>query len=395
MKIGGSPGASKIFNTSPVAISYRTGDVVVVSATKVLSLGEDHKEALLKFPDGNDLTTILNGKFPLKEGEIFSIKIQKSENNTIYATVVDRDAVTYPQSNTERLLGNINIPITEDNLSAAAQMLRYGLDRTCQNLHLLIEYKRKYPSTTLEQIAFMLKNKLPINRHTVAVLYSLLYRAGLIGEELFFLLRKLRNRNEDEQLRELIKDFFKNPGSGQFEAGELRQNHIKSDLLNILSYIINKRSLGKESPEEARKLAENEKNKSSLLMGLRAFDYCQIPVCINGSYSTAEIFHKKESKDKKDGLSAVLHLKIPTSRLGLVQLFLDIDENKKMQCHIAAENNLDFIKQSILTLSDMLNDIGYHLVKVTYNQIPADINILNFEVYVELIVNRRGYDERV
>ena len=75
MKIDGT-GTPKLLNATPVAVSYRTGDVVVVSAARIISVRENSVETLLKFPDGDKITTFLNTGFGIKEGDVLLTRIK-------------------------------------------------------------------------------------------------------------------------------------------------------------------------------------------------------------------------------------------------------------------------------------------------------------------------------
>ena len=67
-----------------------------------------------------------------------------------------------------------------------------------------------------------------------------------------------------------------------------------------------------------------------------------------------------------------------------------IDEDKRVECAVDAERYIDTVKQNILMLGDLLSECGYRLYKVTYDRLPVEINILNFEKYSGLVFNRKG-----
>lgn len=389
MKIDGT-GTPKLLNATPVAVSYRTGDVVVVSAARVISVGENTVETLLKFPDGDKITTFLNTGFGIKEGDVLLIRIKKSLNNTIYATVVDKNPRNDGSGSAGNLISSLGLSYTEENLRIIMQLLGSGIEPTDESFKLFAKYKKQFSWASDEHIAFLIKNKIPVDGESVRILYDL--HTGSLADMLLQLLRDAENTKRDEALRRLISDFFKNPEAPGFNSESLSQSEIASTLSGILSYIISRYDKG-ELRDRAKNLARHEKNKRALINSV-SFDYCQIPVYINGGYFIAEAFGRKHEQESKTSVNT-LYLKIPTVNLGVVRIFLCIDEDKRVECAVDAERYIDTVKQNILMLGDLLSECGYRLYKVTYDRLPVEINILNFEKYSGLVFNRKGYDRRV
>lgn len=386
----------KSTNISPMAVPYRTGDVVVVQALKVQNTANTMSEVLLKFPDGDLLTAVLKDGFMGKEGDFFSIRIQSLNDNRIYAKIVANvDGSKTLKNEITHLLTNLNAPNTADNYQIAMQMLRSGIAQTKYNFDLFIRYKKRYQDSSFEQIAFLLKHKMPVNEQTVKIAELLMSHQGLVGEDIIQLLRQINDEDRNDELKDILKRFYKNPLDETFQENEIKTSKTIDDLIKLLQYLKERKSLGVSTNELVKSFITNIESKFEFATQLHNPFYLQIPINNNGNYDTAELYILKEQDSEHENKQNTIFIRIPTFYLGIVEILIHVDSNKGMQCHFNSPEHINEIQNNIVSLYEMINELGFRLTKVTYDHLPSNISIHNFEKYVELMMDKKKFDARI
>lgn len=396
MKVAGSSSISfTTTNTTPIAAPYRVGDVVVVQAVRVQHITNSRSDVLLKFPNGDLLTTVLKERFGRKEGDFFSIRIQGIDDNHIYARIIsEADHRDIPRNETIDLFKSRNIANTNQNYEIVSQMLRSGLAPTSDNFNILLRYKNRYPKTPLEVIALLLKNGITVDERTVRVMEELMLHRGLIGERLFSLIGLIQNWDKDDHLKKLLKDFYKNPLDRNFNSSSIKVSQTIENLITIIDYLNTKESFAKQSRQALTAFLADL--QASFAIALGRVLVLQIPINNNGLYDTAELFVSRYNDSRgyqREKFS--VYIRIPTLNLGVVELLAIYDNSKSLQCHFQSQKNMSYMKVCVAGLYRTLADLGIRLTKVTFGKLSPDISIHNFEYYLDFLAGEKRFDERV
>lgn len=393
LKIDGNTSVtSKAVNLSPLAVQYRTGDVVVVQSSRVMSITDTSSIVLLRFPNGELLTTILNDKYKGKVGDLFYIKVQGKDSKHIYAKIITNNYNPLTaKGELAGLLSALDLEKTEENYQIITQMLKGGIEVNQENFLVLKNYKKNNPSAVIEQLAFMIKDKIPINMYTVNILSTIMQHEELIGELIIALLKLTDNQNKTIKLKELVKNLYKNPKDSDFSANTIKNKTTILNLKELIEYILKNKSLGDKTTDKLTKLMAKINLQYYLADRIGNPLFIQIPINNNGLYDTVEFYIED---NKENNYSKSVYLRIPTLNLGNVEVLLNVDSSKNISCYVSSDYDV-YIKKNIVLLYDSLRDLGFRLVKITYKKFPSDISFHNLTNYIELICNQKRFDERV
>ena len=381
--------------TMPMAIQYRTGDVVVVQAVQAVNSSESASELLLKFPSGEQLYASLSEDCSKKPGDYFTIRIQSFDGKRIYAKVLpDSELHAIPKNQVNSLLNQLGIADTAENNERALIMLRMGLNLTKTNFDQIEELKKRHTSSTIEQLVFMLKNKLPVDKQTLSIAEALIAHQSNLGNELLLLFHQILGKELNDKLKSMLRMFYKNPADQNFGFEDIKNEGTIKDLIEILQAL--RDYVGKElrAQQKITDFLEKTIMQYELSKQIKPFTYIQIPIFLNGNYDVAEFYSLKQSKSEADE-QRYIYLRIPTNNLGVVELLMGIYHDRSIQCHFKFENDDNPVGKRITVFYDMVKELGFRLTKVTYNQLFQDITIENFEQQVELISGNKKFDTKV
>ncbi|MBC7766011.1 MAG: hypothetical protein H7Y41_05950 [Hyphomonadaceae bacterium] len=402
LQIGSSsPVSSKSSVATPTAVPYRTGDVVVVQAMKVQEVSNNMSMVMLRFPNGDTVTTNFLERFAGKAGDTFPIKIQSKTDKQVFAEIIrNQDGIHLKQNGIINLLSTLNIANTPENYQIAMQMIKNDFTKSKESFQSIVQLIAQHPDLTMDQIVFMVKKDIPLNAQTTASLNAMIAHEGLIGEQLLLLFQSfMENDEKSETLLTLLKGFYKNPENKDFEAHQLKSEKTMIDLVKILLAVKSQNALGENTDSKIAQFSQKAQTQFEVMQTLNAtISYLQIPLNTNGYFGTGELYLLNDEKMSNDAMQQwSLFLRIPTAHLGLIELFIHVDSNKSFQCHLNTAQTIDMkdIHSNVMKLYESMGEIGYHLVKMTYNQIPPGISLDNFQTYAELIRAEKKFDERI
>ena len=112
MKIGKVSPVSSKTSIAPLAVPYRTGDVVVVQLQTVAG---SSGEVELKFPGDEVLSAVLKGGTSLNKGDFVRIKVLGNTENKIYAEILEANKDLKVSSNNIAFAFRINVATSRSN----------------------------------------------------------------------------------------------------------------------------------------------------------------------------------------------------------------------------------------------------------------------------------------
>ncbi|MDD3765701.1 MAG: hypothetical protein PHF89_00765 [Eubacteriales bacterium] len=393
MKIGKVSPVSSKTSIAPLAVPYRTGDVVVVQLQTVAG---SSGEVELKFPGDEVLSAVLKGGTSLNKGDFVRIKVLGNTENKIYAEILEANKdLKVSSNNIAFLLSRINVATSKENQSIAMQILRNNMELTKGNIEKIKSYIENFPEFSLEKIVFMMKHDMPFSKEYETVLDAMARHDSFLGKNLLSLIGEiLAGHDENNKLKKLLKKFFISPGSPDFKPEDLSSKSTLDKLARLFSYLQSNYKGHKNIDDLLGTYIKSLQTREEIANKLQHYmAFLQIPVNINGNYDEAEFY----SAPGQGKFNKSVFLRIPTSNLGVLGFFIIINHERQIELHISAQQTsyIKHIKKSIMRLYRLLGDVGYKLVTVTYNKIPADISLYNFTQYSKLLGEKIKFDERM
>ncbi len=200
-------------------------------------------------------------------------------------------------------------------------------------------------------------------------------------------------------IKQQIQSLFKNAESPDL-ASEIRAQNLNREIESTISLL-------KENlpmlPREVRTVAETAlRNIETSLTFMRelnnAATFMQIPITINNSKSTMELYVMNNGKGKKriDPQNATLYLNLATSSMGDVEGYVRvINKSVDVEFGIASKEITDFFKLNTKHMQQLLEGYGYKLIRMSFNKSIGKKDIIEVSQDFERRLTASSIDIRV
>lgn len=183
---------------------------------------------------------------------------------------------------------------------------------------------------------------------------------------------------------------------------DIEAKKVLNDLLSRLDAV--KDELQQSSiPAAKEMLAKIDSMESNIrfLNDINNFSsYIQIPLNVNNSNTTGELYIlKRNSKKKKiDPENATMYISLNTENMGQVDSLISVNKkNITVNMRVAEQRIIDFLKENQIELYNRLQEKGYKLVDFKYRLLDMQANAVNINSVIqkEMEGSRRSIDYKI
>ncbi|NLY43813.1 MAG: flagellar hook-length control protein FliK [Clostridiaceae bacterium] len=390
---------------------------VKIGDTLRVQVAEQKADLLyLRLPDGTLVSAASNIPLDIKPGDYVYLKVKSKTDFQTYVEIVKEGMADEKKSLDikENLLKLQLIPDSK-NIRVASEMIKNNIPITREAFQKALALLNKYNQADLGELLFLHENEIPVTEKNIALFHQYIHHKLQLGEQLETLMEKLANLENSILTKENLAllepiSHFKDQISAlikKIDSSKLESLHKEIDVSKSIKQTIELLEdikstaiqLKYNATEDVLATIRDMEEGLGFLNQLNKFTtFVQIPLNINDNNTTAElyVFRDGRSKKKIDPSNATFFISLSTANLGLVEAFVII-YNKNIECNFQAEERetVEFIKDNILPLYEIMEAHGYKLVNVSYKLLNERINIMNAAGKMKQEVSKESFDVRV
>ena len=311
-------------------------------------------------------------------------------------------------------LKNAGVSVSNENMELAAALMEHKIPIDSEYLQKAMFFKFA-GGLDMDKVLFLLKENFPANIKSVDVLNTFFNDAQRLHVKLSQLTDRLftmPDSDEKDEILEKLAVILKEP---RVSAEGTRRSAVilrrladnlcidphKSELPDVkniytklhkaVSEILAKDSLSKADPEINKVLAQI-KDGLEFMDHIREYKYyLQLPLVIDGSKHTGELYVFRDRKTKKTerGASVLIGLDLPV--LNRVEAFIQMNNKVLMFQFRSNAHTLKIIGRRFDELQDVLIAKGYSVSGAAYKKIDEPFSIVNDLETIEKIPETRRY----
>ncbi|MFZ5352586.1 MAG: flagellar hook-length control protein FliK [Bacillota bacterium] len=327
-------------------------------------------------------------------------EIQQKGANTINAKALVNDSAENRIKEDIRLSSKPNAEQIEQQLFKALQKLDIPVGSEAKTL---IANAAKalavISESSLEEAVYLLSKDIAVTPENLSLLKSNIRNENKLDEFLSRLEKQvqLHDNGEIKELKEEIKRIFVSPK--QIENREEVAEKLK-DIVKLGERI--EAALKQESiidPEIKNTLA-NLKENIDFMRNINQYNsYLQLPVLVNESKSTAELYVFKDKKKGKtiDPYNATILVALDLKNLGHLESLINVNKKAVNVTFRVEDKSIgDLIKASASMLQEALDVKGYTLSPIKVIKLEQSFSLLTLEEMInESSAERLHFDARI
>ncbi len=178
-----------------------TGDVITGKIIDIL-----HHRVSIQLKEGNLLTATMTADMPLSIGDEVSFSVRGSTEKQLTLTpIVSEDS---GNSKFSHMLQQLGMDASDENVAIVKQLMRDTMPIDRQTIAMTKMYMHKYPGSSLSDITFVMKNKMPVNPTTIQYMKDVHQATFSVGKDISALSNRIVETSDVTLRENAIQSLF-------------------------------------------------------------------------------------------------------------------------------------------------------------------------------------------
>lgn len=178
-----------------------TGDVITGKIVDIL-----HHRVSIQLKEGNLLTATMTADMPLSIGDEVSFSVKGSTDKQLTLTPLVSEGSG--DAKLGHMLQQLGLDTTDENIAVIKQLVRDTMPIDRQTIAMTKMYLHKYPGSSLSDITFVMKNKMPVNPTTIQYMKDIHQANFNVGKDLTVLSNHLVETSDVSFREEAVQQLF-------------------------------------------------------------------------------------------------------------------------------------------------------------------------------------------